>query len=684
MRLSIIAGLYNMQREAPRTLTTMSAAYQGLQAWDYEIILVDNGSSTRLAEPELLNIASNVRYRYIQDAGPSPTNAINAAVQESHGDLVTVVIDGARMFSPGLLQRTLQAFEAFDDPFVYAPSMHLGAQLQNDSSYAGYDQVIEDELLASIDWRNEGYELFSISNVKSVPERLARATFESNCFTVRRTTWERVGGYDAGFANSAGGGLANWELFGRFMGDPDVAPVLLLGEATFHQFHGGASTNQPRADHPIRGWLREYQEITGAPFVWPKYDPVVFGSAHRHVSHALYEDNVVAQVALARALSDDGSHDAAITIALRLVKQWPHDPSKLELLSNLLERVGRRGEALSVIDDALAIAPTQAELHVMRGIVLVGSTRLDDARLAFESAITLDPLLPEGFFHLGHLELRCGALSDAVDCFETALRLEADPPAHYFTDLEHARAAHRGEQVSARWPPTSQPVTSSLAETLESYRSSVEQHYAPSLRSRVIRRHLEAGSFSLNDLQALVDLVRAKQPLRILVVGAFLGLSTKVIVDTTSPYQASVVSVDPNLRHRVFDAPLDHARAFVRSDRCEFIDGFFGAQTAGGTLYDLQRFKPVLSVAGAEETVSSVEVGNGLGTFDLILLDADAGAEVELSRHALEHLASPGVLIIAGSDNKPLVELLASLHPGGYEFTTPVPNGRGFAGFGFR
>ena len=45
-----------------------------------------------------------------------------------------------------------------------------------------------------------------------------------------------------------------------------VAPVMLLGEATFHQFHGGVATNVPRAEHPWARMAAEYEAIRGKPY----------------------------------------------------------------------------------------------------------------------------------------------------------------------------------------------------------------------------------------------------------------------------------------------------------------------------------------------------------------------------------------------------------------------------------
>ena len=645
MRLSIIVGLYNMQRELERTLLTMSANYQGVNEDDYEIILVDNGSSSRSVEAELRAIAGNVRYRFVEDAGPSPTNAINAAVQESHGELITVVIDGARMFSPGLLRRTIQAFDIFDDPFVYAPSLHLGPQLQNDSSYGGYDQSVEDALLDTVPWQTNGYSLFSISNVDAVPERLLRPTFESNCFTVQRRSWDRVGGYDRGFVDSVAGGIANWELFARYMNESNIDPVLLVGEATFHQFHGGASTNQPRAGHPIRQWLEEHRDITGKHYEWPLYEPFLFGKMRGELGSTLFERNVRARIALARELSHAAEHDAAIAIGRLLCAGHPNDPGKLQILAETLERSSRRAEALEVIDRALAIAPTQAELHVTRGVIQVGLGRLEGARASYDEAVRLDNLLAEAFFHRAHLELREQKFEHAVSDFEQAISVDVNPSEHYQLDLAAAR------QFLAVGPDSDVAVVRHVLD-LDVLRSefldSVERRYAQIAEPDMIRLHSSEGSFSQDALAVLCALVTDVSPSRLLIVGGFLGLSTAALLEATAATASSIVTVDPNLRHRVFSEPLDHARSFVSSDRVQFIDAFFAERTSGGTQFDLIEFEPKVDETRAVELIDQVPVVVPSSEFDFVLIDADAGTETITVTAALGLLAATATLVITG------------------------------------
>ena len=63
---------------------------------------------------------------------------------------------------------------------------------------------------------------------------------------VPRALLEQVGGFDESFS-MPGGGYANLELYERLGSSPDVTVVTILGEGSFHQVHGGTTTNQPDA-----------------------------------------------------------------------------------------------------------------------------------------------------------------------------------------------------------------------------------------------------------------------------------------------------------------------------------------------------------------------------------------------------------------------------------------------------
>lgn len=274
--LSVIVAFHDMLREAPRTLHTLSVAHQrGVTADDYEVIAVDVGSEPPLDEALVVGQGPNFRLLHFP-RDPSPAAAINAAVQASRGDAVMVCIDGARMLTPGVVRFALAALRGFANPLVATLAWHLGPKVQNESMLDGYDQAAEDRLLDSVDWRRDGYALFRIASLaQSSRVGWLGPVGESNCLAMRRAAWDRLGGYDERF-RSPGGGLVNPDFLVRACGLLGP-PVILLGEGTFHQFHGGVATNAPRAARPVRPMFDEYIAIRGRDFEPPTGQPTLLG-----------------------------------------------------------------------------------------------------------------------------------------------------------------------------------------------------------------------------------------------------------------------------------------------------------------------------------------------------------------------------------------------------------------------
>ncbi len=265
MKLSIIVIFHNMRREAARTLYSLSTRYQtGIGSDDYEVVAIDNGSTQPLDEDLVGEIGPNFTYRFFETASVSPVEAVNAGAAIATGDLIAVIVDGARMATPGLLENSLKAARLFEEPFVCSLSWHLGPDVQNISVFDGYDQAEEDRLLASIDWKKEGYRLFEVSTIapSSRPGMLAGVPVECSWFVMPRRTFLRMGGFEPKFRRP-GGGRMNHEFRNRALAQPGLQPVVLLGEGVFHQVHGGVTTNVAMKDHPAELNAAEYREIRG-------------------------------------------------------------------------------------------------------------------------------------------------------------------------------------------------------------------------------------------------------------------------------------------------------------------------------------------------------------------------------------------------------------------------------------
>jgi hypothetical protein len=102
-----------------------------------------------------------------------------------------------------------------------------------------------------------------------------------------RRMFEEVGGFDERFT-SPGAGLANLEIFHRYVTRPDARNVCLLGEGTFHQVHDSVATS---GKTKLGVFDAEYREIFGRPYVRPVYETLYHGrprpAAARFISQSL-------------------------------------------------------------------------------------------------------------------------------------------------------------------------------------------------------------------------------------------------------------------------------------------------------------------------------------------------------------------------------------------------------------
>lgn len=278
-RLSVVVVVYNMQREAPRTLFSLSAAYQRrINPQDYEVIVVENGSSAPLSLTLVKGFGDNFRYFFLEDASPSPAYAINFGASRSRGEYVGIMIDGARIVSPGILYFALTGLSGFHRAVVSSLAFHLGSDVQMKTVPQGYDADEEDRLLASIDWRRNGYKLFEISALAGSSEGgWFLPIAESNFLFMPRIMFDELGGYDEAFV-LPGGGLVNLDFYYRACELPDSQLIMLLGEATFHQVHGGIMTNRPDdTEHCWAVYDEEYRRLRGAYFTKPRRAAIFLG-----------------------------------------------------------------------------------------------------------------------------------------------------------------------------------------------------------------------------------------------------------------------------------------------------------------------------------------------------------------------------------------------------------------------
>ena len=285
-RLSIVVIVYKMPDQAEKTLYTLSPLYQqGVSERDYEVIVVENHSDRLLGSERATRHAGNVRYFHRQETQRTPVHAINFGAAQAKGSHVAIMIDGARMLTPGVVKLALDAFKIAPEAAVSVPGFHIGHKLQQVAVNEGYDEAAEAELLGSIAWPQDGYRLYDIAVLSgSCQGGFFQANHESNFIAMSQKKWKALGGMDPRY-NDFGGGNANLDLYKRLLEFPDTPFYLLFGEGSFHQFHGGVTTGTRKAERDVIYKQLDDQDraFRGDNRTPPNVRPILFGAPHPSV-----------------------------------------------------------------------------------------------------------------------------------------------------------------------------------------------------------------------------------------------------------------------------------------------------------------------------------------------------------------------------------------------------------------
>ena len=278
---TVIVVAYDMDRELPRTLHSLSRQYQQrCEDLNYEVIVVDNGSPQPVAQSLVSSFGPEFRLLRIDDASPSPSAGINQAAAMASGRNLGIMVDGARMLSPGVLWWASQAYRLQSRALIAVLGFHLGPEHQSLSSRRGYGQEVEDQLLQRIDWPADGYRLFEIAALAgSANFGWYGPIAESNCIFVPASLYREIGGYEERFV-SPGGGLVNLDFYKRACEAEKVELFYPVGEGCFHQTHGGVTTAGEHEHAATFDDLQvEYQGIRGRLYSKPGNPPILIGQS---------------------------------------------------------------------------------------------------------------------------------------------------------------------------------------------------------------------------------------------------------------------------------------------------------------------------------------------------------------------------------------------------------------------
>jgi glycosyltransferase involved in cell wall biosynthesis len=279
-KVSIVVIIHRMSRQGENTLYSLSAAHQkNVAEGDYEIIAVENNSDDVLGEARATALGGNIRYFLRDEPGVSPVPALNFGFERSQAPYVGFIIDGARMTTPRLIEHALLARRIAEYPLVIVPGYHLGQQEHHLNDSVGYDEHVEHALLEGVNWRADGYALFGIACFSGANPRGFFSQFlESNCFFCRRESFEKIGRADPRF-DLPGGGSVNIYIYHQLARLPESELIVLAGEGSFHQFHGGVTTAEvPDREAMLQTHRDNLKEIFGGPFKGMHREPTILGT----------------------------------------------------------------------------------------------------------------------------------------------------------------------------------------------------------------------------------------------------------------------------------------------------------------------------------------------------------------------------------------------------------------------
>ncbi|HEX7672451.1 MAG TPA: hypothetical protein VF395_22810, partial [Polyangiaceae bacterium] len=245
---------------------------------DYEVVVVENRSEDLLGQERACATGKNVRYFLREETTKTPVFALNFAFEESRAPLVCLVIDGARMVTPRLVEHALLAQRLAPHPLIAVPSYHLGQEEHHKNVSAGYDETVEEALLEKIDWKKNGYDLFEISCLSAGNAKgFLSPMLECSCLFATRESFEKIGRADERF-DLPGGGSVNIHVYAKLAALPESKFIVLGGEGSFHQFHGGVTTAEiSEREAVLESHRVQLRAINGGKFEGAHREPMMLG-----------------------------------------------------------------------------------------------------------------------------------------------------------------------------------------------------------------------------------------------------------------------------------------------------------------------------------------------------------------------------------------------------------------------
>jgi tetratricopeptide (TPR) repeat protein len=134
--------------------------------------------------------------------------------------------------------------------------------------------------------------------------------------------------------------------------------------------------------------------------------------------------NYMAHFNLGNALRQEGRVDDAITHYEEALQIAPRDAETHNNLGIALSQKGREDDAITCFQKALEIQPDYAEAHHNLGKALFETGKIDDAITHFQQASQIKPDYADAFLMLGNAFLQKGSVDNAITQYQQALEIQ--------------------------------------------------------------------------------------------------------------------------------------------------------------------------------------------------------------------------------------------------------------------
>ena len=129
------------------------------------------------------------------------------------------------------------------------------------------------------------------------------------------------------------------------------------------------------------------------------------------------------------------------------VAENPEDIDALETLASTYHALKENEKAIEIYEKLVRLKPKNHEIRAFLGYLYYENEELDKAEENLNKSLEISQLEPFVLFLLGNIYSRRGRISEAVDCYETAIFLDFDM---YVAHIDFARKyEHMGRHKKA-------------------------------------------------------------------------------------------------------------------------------------------------------------------------------------------------------------------------------------------